>query len=118
MNRIFLLGNVGENPQVKAFEDGGKIANFQLATTKRGYKTQDGREIEPRTLWHKISCRNGLATIVEKYVKKGSKLLIEGEINYREYTKDDTKMYVTEIIAENIEILNKPESDNKQDMPF
>ena len=121
MNKIFLCGAVGKDPQMREFEDGNKVANFSLATTKRGYTTQDGHTVEPKTLWHNITCKNGLATIAEKYIKKGTKLLIEGEINYREYTKDDMKMYVTEIIADNIEILSKsetPSSESTNDKPF
>lgn len=115
MNLVILSGNVGRDPEVREF-DNSKIVSFTFATTKRGFKTQDGKEVPDKTLWHNVTCRGKLGEIVEKYVKKGTKLNIVGEINYREYTKDDTKHTVTEIIADKIDILSS--ADKSNDKPF
>lgn len=107
MNKCFLRGNVGQDPKITTFQDGGKVAQFTLATTERGYKTKDGREVESKTDWHNIVVnRAGLAGVCEEFVKKGTPLLIVGRIRTREYqdTAGQTR-YITEIIAEEMELL-------------
>ena len=86
MNKDILKGNVGQDPKITTFQDGGKVAQFTLATTERGYKTSDGREIPDETQWHNIVVRRtGLAGVCEQYVKKGTPLLIMGKIQTRTY---------------------------------
>lgn len=113
MNFVVLKGNVGQDPKITNFQDGGKVAQFTLATTERGYETKDGRKIQPQTTWHNIVVkRSGLAGVCEQYVKKGTPLLIVGKIQTREYTDNSgTKRYVTEINVEELELLggNKPQ---------
>lgn len=106
MNKVILKGNVGQDPRIAKFEDGGKVAQFTLATTERGFTTKDGREIPEHTDWHNIVVkRSGLAGIVEQFVKKGTPLLIEGKIQTREYqdAQGQTR-YVTEIVVEDLEL--------------
>lgn len=107
MNKCILKGNVGQDPKITNFQDGGKVAQFTLATTERGYETSDGRKIQPKTTWHNIVVkRSGLAGVCEQYVKKGTPLLIVGKIQTREYTDNSgTKRYVTEINVEELELL-------------
>lgn len=109
MNKVILKGNVGQDPKITTFENGGKVAQFTLATTERGYKTQDGRDIPEVTTWHNIIVRrSGLAGVCEQYVKKGSPLLIFGKITNREYTdKVGNKKYITEIAVEEMELLSQ-----------
>ena len=84
MNKVFLKGNVGQDPRITQFEGGGKVAQFTLATTKRGFTTREGREIQDETQWHNIVVRRtGLAGVCEQFVKKGTPLLIVGEIQTR-----------------------------------
>lgn len=112
MNKVFLKGNVGQDPKITTFQDGGKVAQFTLATTERGYTTRDGREIPDVTEWHNIVVkRNGLASVCEQYVKKGTPLLIEGKIQTRSYENAGQTRYVTEIVVEEMELLGakKPE---------
>lgn len=113
MNKVFLRGNVGQDPQITNFENGGKVAQFSLATTERGYKTQDGREIPDVTDWHNIVVkRSGLAGICEQYVKKGTPLLIIGKIRTREYQDNAGQTrYITEIIVEEMELLGGKKPD-------
>lgn len=106
VNKVILLGRTGKAPDFKEFDNGGCVATFSLATTKRGYTTKDGRQIPERTEWHNIVLQNGLAKVANQYVKKGDKLYIEGELRTRSY--DDAqgvKRYITEIVATDMEML-------------
>ena len=107
MNKVFLKGNVGQDPRITTFKDGGKVAQFTLATTERGFKTKDGKDVPEQTDWHNIVVkRTGLAGVCEQYVKKGSPLLVEGKIQTRSYQDNAGQTrYVTEIIVEEMELL-------------
>ena len=107
MNVCFLKGNVGQDPRITNFQDGGKVAQFTLATTERGFETRDGRKIEPQTTWHNIVVKKtGLAGVCEQFVKKGTPLLIEGKIQTRTYQDNSGQTrYVTEIVVEEMELL-------------
>ena len=109
-----LIGNVGKDPDIRYYENDQAVAQFPLATTERGYILQNGTQVPDHTDWHNIIMWKGLAKIAEKYVHKGDKLYIEGRIRYRSY--DDQKgqrRYVTEILAENMEMLSpKPTSQS------
>ena len=112
VNSVCLLGNVGKEPEVRHLDSGMAVANFTLATTEKGYKTRDGKEVPDRTEWHSIVMWNKLAEIAEKYVHKGDKLYIEGKIRTRSYdAQDGSKRYVTEIFADSMEMLS---SKNKE----
>lgn len=106
MNKVFLSGNVGGDPAITNFEGGGKVAQFSLATTERGYKTQDGREIPDSTDWHNIVVkRTRLAGVCEQFVKKGTRINIMGKIKTRDYTDNaGQKRYITEIYVEEMEL--------------
>ena len=108
INKVILVGNVGKDPDVRYFDNGGCVANFTLATTERGYTAANGTVVPDRTEWHNIVLWRSLAEVAEKYVRKGSKLYIEGKIRTRSY--DDAsgnKRYVTEIYADILELLDK-----------
>lgn len=113
MNFVALKGCVGQDPKITDFQNGGKVAQFTLATTERGYETRDGRKIEPQTTWHNIVVkRTGLAGVCEQFVKKGTQLLITGKIQTRKYQDNAGQTrYVTEIVVEEMELLGakKPE---------
>lgn len=108
MNKVFLKGNIGQDPKITSFADGGKVAQFSLATTERGYTNREGKEIPEETTWHNIAVlRSGLAGVCEQYVKKGTPLLIVGRLRTREYTDNSGQTrYITEIIAEEMELLS------------
>ena len=117
LNKVFLIGNVGKDPEVHYFDSNTRKASFTLATTDRGFTRTDGTAVPERTEWHNIVVWRGLAEVVEKYVRKGSKLFIEGKITSRSYEdKSGGKRYVTEITAENLELLNRTNatSDDSQ----
>ena len=116
INKVILLGRVGKDPEVQQF-DGGNKASFSVATTERGFTTRDGKEIPEKTEWHNIVCWKGLSTIVERFVKKGDLIYLEGKITTRSWDSDNGKKYITEIVADNIELLgNKSESKVAEDM--
>lgn len=107
MNLVILKGNCGIDPRITDFENGGKVAQFSLATTKRAFKTRDGQEIPEKTTWHNIVVKkSGLASVCEQYVKKGTPLLITGELENRKYTDSyGTERIITEIIVDDMELL-------------
>lgn len=107
VNKVILLGNVGQDPRVKYFDAGSAVATFPLATTDRGYTLANGTQIPERTEWHNIVTSNRLAEIVDKYVHKGDKLYLEGKIRTRSYTdQSGATRYVTEIYVDNMEMLS------------
>ena len=107
MNKVMLIGNVGKEPEIKYVDAGVCVASVTLATTERGYKLQNGTEVPERTEWHNIGLWRGLAEIVEKYVHKGDKLCVEGQIHTRNYEdRNGVRRYVTEIWAESLEMLS------------
>ena len=109
MNKCILKGNVGQDPRITNFDNGGKVAQFTLATTERGFKTRDGREIPDVTDWHNIVVKQtGLAGVCEQYVKKGTPLLIVGKIRTRDYRDESgNTRYITEIVVDEMELLGK-----------
>ena len=107
VNKVIVLGNVGQDPRVKYFDTGSAVATFPLATTDRGYTLQNGTQIPERTEWHNIVASNRLAEIVDKYVHKGDKLYLEGKIRTRSYSDQSGAMrYITEIYVDNMEMLS------------
>ena len=112
VNKAFILGRVGKDPQVSHINDTKKVS-FSMATTDRGYTKQDGTQVPDRTEWHNIVAWRGLAEVCEKYVHKGDLLYIEGKITNRSWEKDGTTHYITEIVAEVVELFpkNQPQAD-------
>ncbi len=101
-----LIGNAGKEPVVRYYDQDQAVATLALATTERGYTLQNGTQVPDRTDWHNIVFTRGLAKIVERYVHKGDKLYVEGKIHYRSYNdKKGVRQYVTEVYAENMELL-------------
>lgn len=107
VNKVILVGNVGRDPETRHLDKGVAVANFSLATTEN-YTAKTGEKVST-TEWHNIVAWRGLAEVVEKYVKKGSQLYIEGRIRTRTYEKDGIKHYTTEIFADTLQMLGKRE---------
>lgn len=132
VNKVILLGHTGKDPDVKDVA-GTKVANLSLATTEKGYTLQNGIQVPDRTEWHSLIFWKGLAEVVEKYVRKGSQIYIEGKIKTRQYEdRTGSKRYVTEIFVDKLELLGsrfaqqeassqsklyQPEQ-SKEDLPF
>ena len=109
VNKVILIGNVGADPEVRYLDRGVAIANLNLATTERGYTMQNGTQVPERTEWHAIVLWRNLAEWAEKYVRKSMKLYVEGHLQTRSWEKDGQIRRKTEIIAENVQILYRPE---------
>ena len=100
LNKVILIGNVGKDPDVRYFDSGAAVANFPLATSERGYTLANGTVVPERTEWHNIVVRRDLVPFVEKWVRKGSGVYVEGKIRTRNYDdQSGVKRYVTEIHA-------------------
>ena len=107
VNKVILVGNVGVDPEVRTTESGVKVARVRLATTERLYDRQSN-ETRELTEWHTITLWRGLADVVDRYVKKGSQLYIEGRLRTREWTdKEGVKRYTTEIMADDMKLLGR-----------
>ena len=106
INKVILVGNVGADPEIKALESGVKCARLRLATTERVYN-KERNETRDVTEWHNVTLWRGLADVVDKYVRKGSQLYIEGKLRTREYDKNGVKCFATEIVADELKMLGK-----------
>ena len=105
VNKVILLGNVGSDPEIRE-SNGGKFATFRLATTDKGYTKRDGTQVPERTEWHNIVANSNIVGVIENYVRKGTKLYIEGKLRTRKYTaRENTERTVTEIYIDNLELL-------------
>lgn len=106
MNKVMLIGNVGQDPDVRYYDRDQAMATVRLATTERGYTQADGTRVPERTDWHNVVFYKGMAKVVEKYVRKGEKIYVEGRIRYHSYTdKTGASRTIAEICAENMELL-------------
>ena len=101
VNKVILLGNLGRDPEIRSMQSGSKMANFSIATSKR-WKDRNTQEQKEATSWHNIVVFNeGLVDVIEKYVKKGSKIYVEGELSTRKYQdKDGNDKYTTEVVLQ------------------
>lgn len=109
MNKVILIGNVGKDPEVRHLENSKSVCNFSLATSE-SYKNKRGEKVVD-TEWHNVVAWSPLAEIFEKYVNKGSKLMIEGKIKTRSYESNGETKYITEIKADNFEFLGGRSDD-------
>ena len=114
INKVILVGNVGADPEVRRFDSNTPVANFRMATSETYTDKQGVRQTN--TEWHNIVAWRGLAEIVEKYVKKGSQLYVEGRLRTRSYDDaNGVKKYVTEIVADTMKLLGRRVGDNQND---
>ncbi|MDP2205726.1 MAG: single-stranded DNA-binding protein [Alphaproteobacteria bacterium] len=98
VNKVILVGNLGKDPEIRSFPNGGRVANFSIATSE-SWKDKATGERKERTEWHRISVTNdALVGVVERFLKKGSKVYIEGQLETRKYEKDGREVYTTEVV--------------------
>jgi len=115
INKVILVGHLGRDPEVRYLEGGTSVANFSLATSD-SYTNKNGERVD-QTEWHNIVAWRKLAEIVEKYIKKGSFIYIEGKLRTRSWEdKEGNKKYTTEIVADNLVMLDK--KGDTQDRPL
>ena len=105
-NKVQLIGHVGQEPEIKTFDGGKKLANLTIATND-SYKNDKGEKVE-QTEWHKVVAWGKIAEIIEKYVKKGKEIAIEGKLTHRSYDdKNGEKRYITEVVVNEVLLLGK-----------
>lgn len=99
LNKVLLIGNLGADPEIRSTQDGRQVANLRVATTE-SWKDKNSGEKKERTEWHRVTIwQDGLAKIAEKYLKKGSKVYLEGELQTRKWEdKDGVERYTTEVV--------------------
>lgn len=113
VNKAILVGNLGKDPEVKTLDNGTKVANFSVATSEKWTDKTTG-EVNEETEWHNVVLWKGLAEIAEKYLKKGSKVYLEGKIKTRTWEADGATKYAQEIIVNNLVMLGGKETANEQ----
>lgn len=139
MHQTIVLGNLGRDPEYKKFDNGGRVANFSIGVTERGYKTESGYEVPPHTEWYRCVAKNGYADFVANYCKKGHKVQVIARKHTRKYTDEKGAEHsIEEFIVSNIELLTPKEKreeptpveepvvppveeifeENKQELPF
>jgi single-strand DNA-binding protein len=109
VNKVILIGNLGRDPEMRTFPDGGTLCNVTLATTRSWKDKNSGDKVE-ETEWHRIVFRDRLAEIAGEYLKKGKQVYIEGRLKTRKYTdKDGVEKYATEVVATDMTMLGSRE---------
>jgi single-strand DNA-binding protein len=103
-NKVQLIGNLGQNPEVRTFENGKSVARFSLATTD-SYRDASGKKIT-ETQWHNLIAWGNLAKTIEKFLVKGSEVAVEGKLTHRSYDdKDGKKCFFTEVVLNDLVML-------------
>lgn len=108
LNQATIIGYVGDVPKISNTQNGRKVASFAIATTEKGYTSKSGVQYPDRTEWHNIVLWGNLAEIAEKYLRKGSSVLVQGKMRTRSYDdKNGVKRYITEIEGETMQMLDR-----------
>ena len=105
INKVILVGNLGRDPETRYLPSGGAVTNVSLATS-RSWKDRDSGEQKEKTEWHRIVFFNRLAEIAGEYLKRGSKVYVEGELRTREWEKEGQKHFTTEIVGNEMQMLD------------
>ena len=112
VNKIILIGNVGNDPEFKSYDSGKQKATFPLATSRK-YKDSSGEKKED-TQWHNCEVWGKLADVVKDFVKKGDRLYCEGEVRYESYEKDGEKKYITKVAVQSLQMLGSKGGNSGQ----
>ena len=115
INKVILVGNLGNDPESKTTATGGAVCNISIATSESWKDKQTGEKLE-RTEWHRVVFFNRLAEIAGQYLKKGSKVYIEGQLRTSKYQKDGQDHYSTDIVASEMQMLDS-RGDSPQQAP-
>ena len=112
MNKVIIMGNLGQDPDTRYMPSGTAVANLSVATN-RSWKNKDTGEREDETSWHRCVAFGKTAETLAEHFKKGRKILIEGRLRYGSYEKDGVKHYTTEIVIERWEFVEKREGGGR-----
>ncbi|MEM7240999.1 MAG: single-stranded DNA-binding protein [Pseudomonadota bacterium] len=102
LNKVMLIGNLGRDPEIRTFQNGGRVCNFSIATSET-WRDRNTGERQEKTQWHNIAVFNdGLIKVIEQYVKKGSKVFVEGQLETRKWQDQNGQdRYTTEVVLRN-----------------
>jgi single-strand DNA-binding protein len=114
MNKVILIGNVGKDPEVTTFKNGDRIATLSLATSEK-YKDKQGQSQEV-TEWHRVKFNGKMVDIVEKWVKKGDKIVVEGKIHYSKKENNGVTTYFTDILCRDMTMLTPKQQGNQNQL--
>ena len=118
VNKVILIGNLGKDPEIRRLENGAVVASFSIATSE-SFTDKNSGEKKEITDWHDIVLWRGLAEIAEKYIRKGTKIYVEGKLKKRSWQdKEGNTKYNTEVIGENLTILSRLETSDKTAAPY
>jgi single-strand DNA-binding protein len=118
VNKVILIGNLGKDPEIRRLENGAVVATFSIATSE-SFTDKNSGEKKEITDWHDIVLWRGLAEIAEKYIRKGTKIYVEGKLKKRSWQdKEGNTKYNTEIIGEELTILSRLETSDKTAAPY
>ena len=121
INKVILIGNLGNDPETKFLPSGGAVTNVSLATSESWKDKQTG-QMQERTEWHRVVFFNKLAEIANQYLKKGSKVYVEGELRTQEWERDGQKHFKTEVVASEMQMLDSKQKNDEEnfndDIPF
>lgn len=113
VNKVILLGNVGRDPQIR-YVGTRPVAELTLATSERARTTENGQQVPERTEWHRLVLWDGNASVAERYIRKGSRIYVEGKLRTRIWEDRNTiKHSVTEIYVDTLELLSRPSDSNQ-----
>lgn len=113
VNKVILVGNLGNKPELKSFDNGGAVANASLATSE-SWKDQQG-QVQERTEWHRLVFSNRLAEIAEQYLDKGSQIYVEGKLSTRKWQdQNGNDQYTTEVRVLSMQMLGGRQGDSGQ----
>jgi single-strand DNA-binding protein len=116
INKVIIVGNLGQDPEVRYLQNGGAVANFTVATSE-SWTDKNTNEKKEQTEWHKVVIYQRLAEIAGEYLRKGSKVYLEGKLKTRKWTdKDGVERYTTEIVCNELQMLDGKQ-DNQQQAP-
>ena len=114
VNKVIIIGNLGADPEARQFNNGGSVTNISVATSEQWTDKQSGEKREA-TEWHRVSLFNRLGEIAAQYLRKGSKVYIEGSLRTRKYqAPDGSDRYATEIRADQMQMLDSNDDNNRQ----
>jgi single-strand DNA-binding protein len=118
VNKVILIGNLGKDPEIRRLENGAVVASFSIATSE-SFTDKNSGEKKEITDWHDIVLWRGLAEIAEKYIRKGTKIYVEGKLKKRSWQdKEGNTKYNTEVIGEELTILSRLETSDKSTAPY
>lgn len=118
VNKVILIGNLGKDPEIRRLENGAVVATFSIATSE-SFTDKNSGEKKEITDWHDIVLWRGLAEIAEKYIRKGTKIYVEGKLKKRSWQdKEGNTKYNTEVIGEELTILSRLEISDKTAAPY